>query len=149
MGRSFRRFPLRKFFFFCPDYSCFNSCSDLFVFGSNLQLYFCPGQERGAPSLAVSFKRDLRRRRGMSGRWKFSFGLCIFLNSRFRFLFTCPPTSAWSCLKQGLIQVYLPVSNMYHFVQESNAHVYLLYYSLFVFWLRTVIVMFGRLFGLL
>ena len=40
----------------CPDHSCFYSCLDLIVLGSTLRIYFCPGQERGAPSLAVLFQ---------------------------------------------------------------------------------------------
>jgi len=65
-GRSFLRFPLRERI--CLARSCFYSCFDLFVLGSTLRLYFCPGQERGAPSSAVFLNRDLRRLRGMSGR---------------------------------------------------------------------------------
>ena len=63
--RSFSRFPLGKSF--CLGHTCFNSYFDLFVLGSTLRLYFCPGQELGASSSAFCFKRDLRRRRGMSG----------------------------------------------------------------------------------
>jgi len=51
-----------------PDHSCFYSCLDLIVLGSTLWIYFCPGQERGAPSLAVLPKRDLRKRRDMYRR---------------------------------------------------------------------------------
>ena len=65
-GHSLLRFPLQKRF--CLDHSCFNSCFDLFILGSTLQLSFCLGQEWGAPYSAVSFKRDLCRRQGMSGR---------------------------------------------------------------------------------
>jgi len=52
----------------CPDHSCFYSSLDLIILGSTLRIYFCPGQEREAPSLAVHPKRDLRRRRDMYRR---------------------------------------------------------------------------------
>ena len=65
-GHSFPRFPLRKRF--CFDHPCFNSCFDLFILGSTLRLYFCLGQERGAPSSSVCFQE---RPTQMSGHvWK-------------------------------------------------------------------------------
>ena len=73
--RSFQRFPLRKRLL---SYSCFNSC---LIFSSWVQLSDSTsawGRSEELLLQLLSSKRDLRRRRDMSGRLKFSFGLCIF-----------------------------------------------------------------------
>ena len=62
MGVAFRGFLFGNAF--CLDHSCFNSCFDLFVLGSTLRLYFCPGKERGAPTSVVCFQERPTQKSG-------------------------------------------------------------------------------------
>ena len=66
IGIIFRGFLCGKVL--CPDHSCFYFCLDLIVLDSTLRIYFCPGREREAPSLAVCSKMDVRRHRDMYRR---------------------------------------------------------------------------------
>jgi len=84
MGIAFRGFLSGKVF--CLDHYRFNSCFDLFVLGSTLRLYFCSGQERGAPSSAVSFQERPKQTSGHVRKVKVEFWSLYFWNSRFRFL---------------------------------------------------------------
>jgi len=83
MGRSFPRFPLGEKAFVSHTLLS----TPVLIFSSWVQLSDSISARGRSEELLLqlfSFKRDVRRRRGMSGRLKFSFGLC-FLNSRFRF----------------------------------------------------------------